>query len=316
MLTRKPSRRPRVTPSRIIEPDPDQAIPAAGTSAPRRWFQNADLAARRARVRKRQTERAPAATPRNVRFRIYVSYRWLSAALFILLVGALYLMLTLPVFFIRSIKVAGTKYLTPNEIVQRSELGNVHIFWVDPDEVERLLERDPSIADADVRLGWFPNLVQINITEREPALVWEQAEARVWLDVQGRVIAPRADLPDLVLVSVKNPSDTIHLGRCALQGTKEVLGPQNCIDESTVAGALSFKALYPDVARMVYDPNKGLGFEDGRNWTLWFGDGTDIQTKMLVYTRIVEEEYTKKGTQFIEVNVTDPDAPYFSIAPG
>jgi hypothetical protein len=256
----------------------------------------------------------PVAVPRGMPVRIYVSMRWFSAIIIAVLVALLYLFFTRDIFFIHEIYVGGTHYLTPPEIFERSGLANMHIFWVDPAAVEARLEADASVANASVEVGWPPNMVQITITEREPALVWEQSGQRVWVDVRGRVMALRRDEKDLVRVIVEKPSKDIHLGKCPLQGMDEILGPGSCIDADIVAGVLQFKALYPNVTEMVYDPAKGLGYHDGRGWVMWFGNGTDIVTKMKVYEKTVESVYTVQGKQPIEIDVSDPDAPYYSAS--
>ena len=78
-------------------------------------------------------------------------------------------------FYVHSIAVGGLKYMSSNEIFTLTNVTNMHIFWVDPDQVRADILSSPTIADAQVRIGWPPNMVQIVITEREPALVWEQA---------------------------------------------------------------------------------------------------------------------------------------------
>src|SRR5450432_282253 len=256
----------------------------------------------------------PVTIARGLPFRIYISMRWFSGLLVIALTVVLFLAFTRDEFFIHEIYVGGTKYLTPPEIFERSGLASMHIFWVDPAQIVAQLEQDPSIANASVEVGWPPNLVQITITEREPALVWEQSGVGVWVDVRGRVMALRRDIPGLVKVIVQKPSKDVHLGPCPLQGMDEVLGPSSCVDADIVAGALQFKALYPDVTEIVYDPVKELGFRDGRGWVLWFGDGTDIVTKMAVYNKIVQTIQTQ-GIQPIEIDVGDPDAPYYKASP-
>jgi POTRA domain, FtsQ-type len=270
---------------------------------------------RRLRKASDGTTPLPAVIPRGMPLRIYVSMRLFSGLIIALLVGLLYVFLTRDIFFIHEIYVGGTRYLTPAEIFERSALANVHIFWVDPVAVETKLEADPAIANASVEVGWPPNMAQITITEREPALIWEQSGQRVWVDVRGRVMALRTDLPSLVRVIVEKPSKQSRAGKCPLMGVDEVLGPGSCIDTDIVAGALQFKALYPNVTEMVYDPNRGLGFHDGNGWVLWFGDGTYILTKMAVYHRMVEE-VIGRGIQPIEFDVSDPDAPVYTAAPG
>ncbi|MEP7289512.1 MAG: FtsQ-type POTRA domain-containing protein [Chloroflexota bacterium] len=268
------------------------------------------------RLRKASSENIlpPAAIPRGLPFRVYISLRWFSGAIALVLLFVLFLFFTRDAFFIHEIYVGGTKYLTPPEIFERSGLAKMHLFWVDPVEIEARLEQDASIANANVAVGWPPNMIQITITEREPALIWEQAGLRVWVDVRGRVMALRRDEKDLVRVIVEKPLKTVQAGKCPLMGMDEVLGPGSCIDPNIVAGVLQFKALYPNVTEVVYDPSKGLGYHQGGGWLLWFGDGTDIVTKMAVYNKTIES-ILAQGKQPIEINVSDPDAPYYSYAP-
>jgi hypothetical protein len=255
----------------------------------------------------------PVAIPRGMPFRIYVSMRWFSGAIIIALVAVLVLVLSRDTFFIHEIYVGGTNYLTPPEIFERSGIANMHIFWVDPADIETKLEADASIANAHVEVGWPPNMVQITIAEREPALIWEQSGLRVWVDVRGRVMALRRDEPKLLRVVVEHASKIVNSGRCPLMGTDEVLGPGSCIDPSIVVGALQFRALYPDVDVVVYDPTRGLGYHDGNGWVLWFGDGTEIQTKMAVYGKIVDH-ILSSGRHPIEIDVSDPDWPFYNFA--
>jgi hypothetical protein len=317
MTVKPPTKRaPQATPR-----DPADAAVEQPSHQPADWLvraqQATNLAERRRLRRLQQASEAnvlpPTAVPRGERPRIYVSMRWFSGAIIVTLLIVLFLF-TRDIFFISEIYVGGTHYLAPAEIFERSGIANMHIFWVDPTDVANRLKADPAIADAIVEVGWPPNMVQITITEREPALIWEQNGQRVWVDVGGHVMYLRTNIPDLPRVVVEKPSKDPHIGLCPLMGMNRILGPGSCIDAGIVAGALQFKALYPNATEMVYDPAKGLGFHDGNGWTLWFGDGTDIDTKMTVYQVIVKRE-TAAGKRLIEVNVSNPDAPYYSVAP-
>lgn len=307
---------------------PPFASPAGDSEPARRVVpegpaSSADLPAgtlRRSR-RKRRTrlaKTAPQVIPRNANAHVYISTRWFSAFIVLSLLIVLYLFLSRDVFFISTIYVGGTRYLSGGEIFERTGLADplrrTHIFWVNPAAIEATLEEDPSIADAEVRLGWPPMMVQVSITERDPSLIWEQAGVRVWVDSRGNVMSQRQDLPNLPRVIVEKPSNTIRPGKCPLQGVNDVLGRGSCIEIETVAGVIQFKALYPSVNELVYDPVKGLGYRDGRGWLFWFGDGRDLVTKIAVYNEIVRQVFERGGRQFTEVNVTDPDAPYYRLA--
>ena len=313
-VTRSPRRPPQVRPTRDAAPLPSDP----GSSGDSHLAESINLgerrAMRRARKRAQLAAELPAAIPRDSPRLIFISWRWLSGLLVLGLVGMLYLFLTRSEFYIHQIYVGYTDsehFLTPDEIYGLTGLANSHIFWADANAVKALLETNPQIASADVRIGWPPDMVQVTITERQPALIWEQSGQRVWVDVRGRVMALRRDMPDLVRVIVEKPSQAVHVGKCEWQGVDRVLGRGDCIDQNTVNGVLQFKALYPNVTEVVYDPVKGLGFHEGGNYTLWFGDGIDIQTKMAVYNAIIAD-LQKRGIQPSEINVANPDAPYYN----
>ncbi len=123
----------------------------------------------------------------------------------------LYLFLTMDAFYVSSVAIGGEKYLSREEIFRYSDIARRHIFWIDPEDVEARLEAVPNIADASVLVGWPPDMVQILVTEREPALIWEQG-VRVWVDVNGIVMKQREDRPDLLRVVVPNATDPIGVG--------------------------------------------------------------------------------------------------------
>src|SRR5690606_17498483 len=128
---------------------------------------------------------------------VWISWRWLSGTLIILLAIVLYVMLFSDIFVIDSMAVGGVRYLSREQIFEASGLANKHLFWVDPRKIEAQLEQNPSIASAQVFTGWPPNMVSIYITERDPALIWEQGDFRVWVDVNGIVMFQREEREDL-----------------------------------------------------------------------------------------------------------------------
>ena len=313
-VTRSPRRPPQVRPTRDAAPLPldpdspgDSRVVEAVNLGERR-------AMRRARKRAQLATEMPAAIPRDSPRLIFISWRWLSGLLLVGLLVVLYLFMTRDEFYINQIAVGYTDsahFLTPDEVYGLTSLAKTHIFWANADAVKQLLEANPQIASADVRIGWPPNMVQVTVTERQPALIWEQSGQRVWVDIRGRVMALRRDMHELVRVIVDKPSQAVHVGKCEWQGVDRVLGRSDCIDQDTVNGVLQFKALYPNVTEVIYDPVKGLGFHEGGNYTLWFGNGIDIQTKMAVYNAIIAK-LQASGIQPVEINVANPDAPYYN----
>ncbi|NDJ85745.1 MAG: FtsQ-type POTRA domain-containing protein [Chloroflexi bacterium] len=233
--------------------------------------------------------------PRGV---VWVSWRWLSGTISASLAIILYIMLSpqTELFAVKTIAVGGERYLTAEQVFEATEIARQNLFQLDSRAIEAKLESNPSIADAQVFIGWPPNMVSIYITERDPAITWQQGEFRYWVDVNGIVMFQRQEREDLLRIVYQGPA-------------QEPLGVGSRIDRSVITGALQLKAKLPRIKVMLYDPIKGLGFREEGNWIAWFGTGTNMEQKLLVYDAIVRNNFPT--IQFEEVNVSDPDHPTF-----
>jgi cell division septal protein FtsQ len=227
-----------------------------------------------------------------------LSARALSAVLLVILVVVLALFIQSDAFYVHRIEVGGLFHLTAEEVFGLSGVANMHVFWIDPAEVRRNILRSSSVADVEVLVNWPPHLVQIEVQERQPALVWEQAGVRTWIDVRGRVMPQRTDLEGML--------------RIVVEGEDTPVGPNVVIPQDVVDGALQLKTLYPDLEALLYDPVEGLGLQEGRGWRVWFGSGTDMPAKLNVYNAIVAD-LTSRGVQPEYIDVGDINAPYYKI---
>lgn len=254
---------------------------------------------RRDRLRRSDSDPNRPETRVWVRGAVWLSWRWLSGSLSIMMVVILYAMLASDVFIVDAIGVGGERYLSPAEVFEAANIANTHLFWIDPLEIEARLESNPSIADAQVFIGWPPNMVSIFITERDPALIWEQENFRVWVDVNGTVMFQRQERPDLL--------------RIVYPEGEGIPGVGTRIDREVITGALQLKTKFPTIDVLLYDDVKGLGYRDGRNWIVWFGTGANMEMKVLVYEAIVRANFP--AIQLREVDVSDPDHPTFCCVP-
>lgn len=226
------------------------------------------------------------------------SWRLVSLAIVVSLSGLLGLFFSSDAFYIHSIGVGGTRYLTKEEVFAFADIANMHIFWVNPEQVRENVMRSSSVADVDVRLSWPPQMVTITVEEREPVLTWVEDGAPIWLDNNGRVMAQREQRDDLAqVVVVPNASE-------------EGLALDGEIDDDVVFGALQLRELLPDgLTELRYDPVKGLGYTDGGGWDAWFGTGTGMDEKFSIYQTLVQR-MVSQGIQPTEINVAIPDYPY------
>ncbi len=240
------------------------------------------------------TERVSHGARRGVNF----SWRIVSGLIAAGMIALLVLFFTANGFYVQTIAVGGLQTLTKEEVFGLTRVAGMHVFWVDPYQIEENLVESPTISEARVRLGWSPQLVQIVIQEREPALVWQQAGGATWVDLQGRVMALREDRPGLVRVSYEGLADS-------------ALGPNDTIPEDVLQGALQLHTLFPEIDLLRYSPDYGLGFRAAGGWDAWFGTGTDMPNKVLIYNRLVGD-LQARGLDLRVVSVADLDAVYYA----
>ncbi|HLA42834.1 MAG TPA: FtsQ-type POTRA domain-containing protein [Aggregatilineales bacterium] len=243
----------------------------------------------------RQEERV---RPRGV---VWLSWRWVSGSLTAVLLIVLIVLLFSDAFYVNSVAVGGVNYLTREEVFRFSGVSQKHIFWVDVKEVENQLKSSNNISDAQVRVGWPPHMVQIIVRERDPVLIWEQGNDRVWVDVNGMVMFQREDRSDLLRV-VYDPNEPQPPGD---------VGPNTRIPVEIVHGALLLESRLPGIDVLLYHPVKWLGGRDPRGWMAWFGVGDNMAMKARVYTALID--YNSDKLQFGEIDVSDPDNPVYSI---
>ena len=220
-----------------------------------------------------------------------------SLLIIVALLLVLFVFFSSDAFYVHSIAVGGTHYLPKEEIFALTGIANMHVFWVDPAAVRQSLLRSSSIAEAEVSVGWPPNMVQVVVAEREPAMIWVQSGTTHWIDLQGRVMQVREERDDLVRVIAGNDVDEGPLGQNVRVST------------DVVNGALQLYELLPAVSELRYHPIKGLGFRDDNGTNIWFGTGPNMPEKIVVYQAIAED-MRGRGMQPYEINVANPDAPY------
>jgi len=250
-------------------------------------------------VTDRESQRRDRVRPRGV---VWLSWRWVSGTISASLVIVLILMLSSDAFYVSTVAVGGVNYLSREEVFRYSGISQKHIFWVDPEAVVDQLEANNSISAADVRIGWGAPLVQIVVRERNPAIIWEQGDNRVWVDLNGHVMFQRIDRPDLLRI-VYDPSIE--------EASQVVIGPSTRIEPEIIQGGLLLRSQLTNIDILLYHPIKGLGWRDPRGWMAWFGLGDNMVMKATVYEALVN--YNIDALQFGEIDVSDPDNPVYTV---
>jgi cell division septal protein FtsQ len=246
---------------------------------------------------------------------LLLSSRWISLLLFALSASVLTFIARDPSFRLNEIPVEGTRYLSPMEVLEASQLARIHVFAVDPEKAAQRVHDLPGVVSASVTLEW-PNDVVIRIVEDTPIALWEQSGQRFWINSEGELIPVRREVPGLLLIQAEEPLTlTAEQTPDAPETQETEPEPAPFVPEDVLSGALLLKELRPNIESLYYRPSGGLSYQDGRGWRAYFGVGTDMAQKLAVYETLVEDLMTRQLTPDY-ISVSNKDKPYYMARGG
>jgi len=231
--------------------------------------------------------------------------RWLSAAATALLIFLIITVWNSSTFAVSGAELRGAQRLDVAEINTALGLQGQPVFTAVPAQLTAELRADfPDVSAARVHVG-LPNRLVVDVTERTPLLAWTQNGAVTWIDADGIAFPPRGNVQGLIPVSATGTP---------AQVTNDPSIPLYERPYLTPAMVQAMTVLYPYLPKdvtMTYDPQYGMGWQDTRGWSVYFGQGTDdIPMKIKVYQAIVDT-LTSQGIQPSLISVEYLDAPFY-----
>jgi len=235
-------------------------------------------------------------------------WRLVSFLLSALFGAAVYFAWTLPYFKVSAATVFGNARLSGDEINAVLGVAGQSIFLVQPQELgDRLRLNYPELAAAEVDV-YLPNLVYVNVSERQPVILWQQGEGITWIDAAGVAFRPSGQGNGLTMV--------IGLGTppAGSPDPNDPLSPPRYLQKELVEAILVLAPNVPAGSTLTYDPNDGLGWKDSLGWNVYFGTNSrDMQLKLRVYQSLVESLAAREMVPEY-INVAYADAPFYRMA--
>jgi cell division protein FtsQ len=238
-----------------------------------------------------------------------------------ILIGAMvFILLTLfnsPTFKVSSVQLSGNVRLTEADIISFLPFAGQPIFAAKPDLIkDELVSRFPEIATISVK-ATLPNKLIVQITERIPIFVWQRQDGTAeWVDAHGYKFPIRGEVENLVTIYAYGDPPLIQADQeistnpVEALNTTAIVQPE-FIEPSMIKAITELIALAPQGASISYDPSYGLGWNDPRNWKVYFGENTkNITEKLLVYQAIVDK-LTLEGIQPTLISVEYLEAPFY-----
>ncbi len=250
---------------------------------------------------------APRANLRSISIpRPRLGWRLLSFILSAVLGTALYYAFNLPQLRVTEAQVIGNQIVTPADVNSVLNISGQPIFLLTPADLEtRLRLNYPELVSVRVNVT-LPNLVSVNVTERKPAIRWEQGGGYTWVAEDGVAFKPRGEMAGLISVVAESAPPVAG-------GAADPLTPSPFISTDMVQALKGLAGHVPPGQSILYDARMGFGWNDPRGWRAYFGaTPNDIELKMRVYESMVAS-LTQRGIRPALINVTYPTAPYYRM---
>jgi cell division protein FtsQ len=171
-----------------------------------------------------------------------------------------------------------------------SGLEGLSVFWVDPSAVAGRVETLPNVRAAHVKVR-LPAQVIISVEERTPEIVWQTGETLWWVDGEGIIFPPRADLSGALTI---------------VDTDAQPVSPGQALDLSIIEAALSLRRLLPELPAMSYSRTTGISFITGEGWPVYLGDGRNMDAKLTILVTL-RKDLMARGVspQFIDVRFVE-----------
>jgi len=234
-------------------------------------------------------------------------WRFVSALLGAALSLLLYHLWNSPAYRVGSPQVMGLQRISSKDVSAIMNVNNEPVFALDVNELRnRLEEAFPEFSSVAVEVS-LPSDVLVTVQERQPILAWRQDNRTVLVDANGVAFPLRAEqdtIPSLVVEAFDTPPTAVM--------DIDPTAPVQLIPVEMVSAILSLSAYAPADRPLVYDRQRGLGWQDEQGWEVYFGDVRDMNTKLHVYQAVVKKLQSEGITPAL-ISVEHVQIPYYRL---
>ncbi len=214
--------------------------------------------------------------------------RLVSLLLFLFAAWVILTMQNSPTWRVKWVEVSGCNLVSPELVVQASQLADAWSVSLVPDEVAGRVRDLGGIVDAQASVGW-PNKVRIAVEEDVPLATVRLGDEEYWVAKESGLVRPFgevADLPALRLVEGDSGMRSI---------TPRIL-----------AGLAAMRDAFPDRDEYVYHSVRGFQVESEHGYPVYLGDASELDTRLAILTALEQDlAAEERRPEFIDISTID-----------
>jgi cell division protein FtsQ len=217
--------------------------------------------------------------------------------------------------------------MSEDTILSHINLIGTSIISIQPEEIKSLItEIFPGLSSVDVSVG-LPASVSIQVTERQPLILWQHENFASWIDAEGVLFTPLGEA-DVLLTVIANGDPPAAPGTASQESVEEIESEEvedslTSLDQDPPAltktstefiqGVLALKDYIPEGCYLQYDPEFGLGWQDPHGWLVYFGKNIkDMDLKLIEYQTILENLNKQSLTPSL-ISLEFTNAPFYRL---
>jgi len=193
-----------------------------------------------------------------------------------------------PTWRVQWVEVSGCDLVSPEQVVQASELADAWSVALVPEAVAAKVRSLPGIVEAQASVGW-PSRVRIAVQEDVPLATVVIGDQELWATKQEGLVSPYGQvqgLPRLRLVG--------HDG-----------GPVQ-ITERVLEGLEAMRVAFPDREEYVYHADRGFEIQSERGYPVYLGDASNLDTRLAILAALESDLAAEQyAPQFVDISTID-----------
>ena len=225
----------------------------------------------------------------------------------ILVIICIFLLFNSSLFNIKTIEVSGNTILSDNIIISLSSLNyDTNIFKFNKKIVENAIKENAYVENVRI-IRKFPTTVQIQIEERETTFMIQYTDSYVYINNQGYMLdisADKANVP--IIVGFITDLNNIKVGNRLDRKDLEKMNIIIKLYETAKNVELNDYITKIDIS----DTKEYKMYMDELGKTIYLGDASDLNSKMLELKEILHKTQGRNGIVFLNVDLNTQRA-YF-----
>ena len=226
-----------------------------------------------------------------------------------IVIGGIVYALLSPIFNVKEIEVVGNSKISSEIITSLSGINiDQNMFSFRTSESKEKIKQNAYIDTVDIHRN-LPDKISIEVTERKATYMIKFGNAYAYITTQGYILEitnEKADIP--VLIGYETIDEKIQEGNRLDTSDLEKLNDILKIMEAASNSSQKLTTLITQID--IFDRTNYIIYLEKEKKQIYFGDVTNLSTKILWIDQILEEEKKNEGILYLNMDLNS-ESPYF-----